>query len=260
VAAPDRPSLHRSSPHHPKPSRPGRTPEAAHALQSQLSALLLGAGAGAAGGVLDPASLCIAPGRAAWAAYLDIYVLSADGSLLDACLLAALGALSDAALPAVRVTRDGNVERAGAGGGGAAAAADAEASAGARRLELRRLPVALTCGLYVPPPDAAAATAEGDAARRAGAGGTPGTAARLVADPNREEEPMMASSITVVVDGSGADASVLAALSSGGGGASAPGAPLLTRCVDAARARHREVAGLLAKAVARSHAAAEAQG
>lgn len=45
-------------------------------------------------GLLDPKQLCIDPGRAAWAVYVDIYVLDADGSLHDACLLAMLAALS----------------------------------------------------------------------------------------------------------------------------------------------------------------------
>jgi exosome complex RNA-binding protein Rrp42 (RNase PH superfamily) len=35
-----------------------------------------------------------------WVLYLDLYILNAAGSLLDAALLAALAALQDTALPA----------------------------------------------------------------------------------------------------------------------------------------------------------------
>ena len=62
-----------------------------------------------AGCVVDLGSLAIARGRAAWVAYLDLYVLDADGALYDAALLAALAALSALRLPHVDVDEDGKV-------------------------------------------------------------------------------------------------------------------------------------------------------
>ena len=61
----------------------------------------------------DPARLCIEHGRAAWAAYLDLYILDADGALLDACLLAAASTLQALRLPTVCVTDKGNVSTPG---------------------------------------------------------------------------------------------------------------------------------------------------
>ena len=61
------------------------------------------------GRVVDLGSLAIARGRAAWVAYLDLYVLDADGGLFDAALLAALAALGALRLPHVDVDEDGKV-------------------------------------------------------------------------------------------------------------------------------------------------------
>lgn len=48
----------------------------------------------------------------AWAVFLDIYVLNADGSLLDVCLLAAVSALLGLRLPHVEVNDQGQVNHA----------------------------------------------------------------------------------------------------------------------------------------------------
>ena len=56
--------------------RPGRPCEAAQVLTAQLTALLEGAGGAA---VLDRRQLCIDPGKAAWAVYVDVSVLDAGG-------------------------------------------------------------------------------------------------------------------------------------------------------------------------------------
>ncbi len=58
-----------------------------------------------------PEQLCIEKGNAAWAAYLDLYILDADGALLDACLLAAASTLRSLRLPSVSLTDGGNVSR-----------------------------------------------------------------------------------------------------------------------------------------------------
>lgn len=47
-------------------------------------------------------------GRACWIIYLDIYVLDADGSILDACLLGAVTAISGLkSLPQVAIDEAG---------------------------------------------------------------------------------------------------------------------------------------------------------
>ncbi|KAF8065512.1 EXOSC8 [Scenedesmus sp. PABB004] len=155
--------------------RPGKQPGLVAAVQQRLADVLLGCG------VLRPAALCIAEGQAAWVVYLDLYVLNAAGSLLDACLLAAVAALRDTRLPAVHVTDEGNVERdaasPGARGGPRARGAP---------LPLRGAPLCLSCGVYK--------------------GG------QLVADPDHEEEALMVASISVVLDG---DAALLGVYSVG---------------------------------------------
>lgn len=45
----------------------------------------------------------------AWTLFLDIYVLEADGALLDVCLLAAVAALLGLRLPCVEVNANGQV-------------------------------------------------------------------------------------------------------------------------------------------------------
>ena len=58
----------------------------------------------------DLRQLVIGSGRAVWVAYLDIYVLDADGCLLDVCLLAAAASLASLnALPSVSVDESGKV-------------------------------------------------------------------------------------------------------------------------------------------------------
>ena len=59
------------------------------------------------------ADLTLDAGKAAWMVYLDIYILDADGSLLDAALLAALASLASLQLPPVSIREDGQVELAG---------------------------------------------------------------------------------------------------------------------------------------------------
>jgi exosome complex RNA-binding protein Rrp42 (RNase PH superfamily) len=61
---------------------------------------------------VDLSKLVIGSGEAVWLAYLDIYVLDADGSVLDACLLAAVAALASMkSLPSVAVDDSGVRQR-----------------------------------------------------------------------------------------------------------------------------------------------------
>ena len=56
-------------------------------------------------GAIDLKRLCIVPGRHAWKAYVDLIVIEAGGSLLDACVIAAHAALRDTRLPKLRLIK-----------------------------------------------------------------------------------------------------------------------------------------------------------
>lgn len=145
--------------------RPGRTPPITHVLQQRLANVLAGPG-----GVVRPSDLCIARGRAVWVLYLDIYVLNAAGSLLDAALLAALGALRDTRVPAVRLTEEGNVERQQQQ---QQQDQDKPLAGSWAPLSLQGTALACSCGLYK---------------------------GQLVTDPDHEEELLMDAHINVIVD------------------------------------------------------------
>jgi exosome complex component RRP43 len=59
-------------------------------------------------GAVDDDELAIDKGNA-WTVFLDIYVLDADGALLDVCLLAAVAALLGLRLPKVDMDSAGQV-------------------------------------------------------------------------------------------------------------------------------------------------------
>lgn len=97
-------------------------PEYVSAVAERLSSVLLGpsptssSGATPWGntstgssqeGAVQLSSLCIEEGKAAWRARLDVYILDADGCLLDVTLLAAVAALRNTRLPPVRSTKEG---------------------------------------------------------------------------------------------------------------------------------------------------------
>lgn len=152
--------------------RPGKQPGITHIIQQRLTDILLGCE------VLKLSDLCIAEGQAVWVLYLDLYILNAAGSLLDASLLAAVAALQDTRLPAVHMTEEGNVERDGLEDLDADENDAAAAAAGNVRtvpLQLHGTPLSLTCGIYK-------------------------QQQLLLADPDHEEEGLMAASVTVVLD------------------------------------------------------------
>ncbi|KAK9908249.1 hypothetical protein WJX75_004814 [Coccomyxa subellipsoidea] len=141
-------------------TRPGRQSEAAQCVQEQIRTALRSAGA------VELGELAIDKSHA-WAVFLDIYVLNADGSLLDVCLLAAVSALLGLRLPHVEVNDQGQVVTKAEMGGSAAEV---------RRFGLKTVPMALTCGLY---------------------------SGHLIADPTSEEETLAASLVSTIVDASG---------------------------------------------------------
>ncbi|GLC34487.1 hypothetical protein PLESTB_001255900 [Pleodorina starrii] len=198
--------------------RPGRQPDSVSAVTEKLTAALLGRGGGGGAGeeAVQLGSLCIAEGKAAWRASLDLYVLDADGAVLDAALLAALAALRDTRIPPVRSTREGHYVAVGAGGGGGGGGGGGEGGlvAGSpSRVGLRRCPLGLTCCLYRD---------------------------HILVDPTADEERLAECAVSVVLDQHGRMQGVYKA-----GGKVRADAATLVRCTEAARLRYRELSALL---------------
>eukprot|EP00850_Spirogloea_muscicola_P003796 SM000015S01296 [mRNA] locus=s15:1157145:1158859:+ [translate_table: standard] len=190
-------------------ARPGRPPDAAPAVVEQLARALAGAKA------VDLRELCIAPGRAAWTAYVDVYCLDADGALLDTALLAATAALADLELPEVSVDEDGRVVPAHRSRGGATAVDGAPPR---RRLTLGEAPAALTLGVF---------------------------RGRLVADPSAEESAVMDATVTVALGCSGRLLSVYKL-----GGAADLNTAVFKECIEMACSRAAELRTVLQDTVA----------
>lgn len=187
-------------------ARPGRSSEAALVLADQMSSLL-------SSDVLDLKQLCIDPGKAAWAAYVDVYVLDADGSLHDACLLAITAALSTLHLPRVVLNEEGNVVPAGS-----SAAAEPAGVRTKAALQLTTTLTSTTCALHK---------------------------GKLLVDPTFEEEKLVEAVAIAVVDEHGE----LVRLSKPGGGAGV-NMDLVHQCHEAAKARGAEMRVLLRDAIA----------
>ena len=58
---------------------------------------------------IDMTKLCIEPGKHVWMVYVDLWVLNADGSLIDTAGIAALAALMNAKMPKAKMVK-GEVE------------------------------------------------------------------------------------------------------------------------------------------------------
>lgn len=141
---------------------PGRVSEDCHYLSSHLDSVLRSC--------IDLQQLCISPGRAAWALYVDVYFLDLDGALIDACFLSSVNALSQLRLPRVAVDDNGNVMK----------SEFDEKSSGlteAKIFRLACLPFASTCAVL-----------------------DDGT---LLVDPTADEESIIGSLITIVIDEAG---------------------------------------------------------
>ncbi|KAH9939311.1 ribosomal protein S5 domain 2-like protein [Epithele typhae] len=170
--------------------KPGPPTDEAQVLSDRLNEVLV------ASGVVPPASLCIAPGRAAWVLYVDATCINYDGNAFDAALLAMVAALKNVRLPKavydedLRRTRCSRKERV--------------------PLQLGRLPTSFSFGV------------------------TDGT--HTLADPTAFEEPLLDTTLTVVVDDRGAlVAATQRGLGLGLGAAGDDQEDVLRRCVEAAR-------------------------
>ena len=139
--------------------RPGRFAEEAVSCEQRIQSCL------EASCAVHLQDLCIDTGRAAWRAYLDIYILDAAGSLLDTALLAAMAALASTRLPTVVMNEQGKV-----------VSAPQEQQGQPRQLQLHSLPVAVSSGTF---------------------------RGKLIVDPTADEEVLLENSIAVIVDDSG---------------------------------------------------------
>ena len=140
--------------------RPGRFSEEASSIQERISSVVESSSA------LNLEDLCIDPGRAAWCVYLDIYLLDAAGSLLDAALLAAIACLANMQLPSVTVNDQGKV----------VPIKEADLKAPQQKLQMHSMPVSVTCGTF---------------------------SGKLLVDPTAEEEALLSATVNTIVDAQG---------------------------------------------------------
>lgn len=158
-----------------------------------------------ASGAMDQRQLSIAKGVSAWVAYLDMYVLDADGSLHDVALAAAVAALQGLKLPAVTVNDDGYVLPPGQAPPGSRVIPE-------RAVGLAKVPLSLTCGVF---------------------------GAHFLADPTAFEESLVHTTVTVALDGAGA---LVGMFKPGGVDVDLL---TLQACIEAAKLRHKELSKLL---------------
>ena len=140
--------------------RPGRFSEEATSIQERISSALESSSA------LNLEDLCIDPGRAAWCVYLDVYLLDAAGSLLDAALLAAIACLATMQLPLVTVNDQGKV----------VSAKESDPQMPQQKLQLQSMPLSVTCGTFN---------------------------GKLLVDPTAEEEALLSTTVNTIVDAQG---------------------------------------------------------
>eukprot|EP00798_Chlamydomonas_sp_ICE-L_P024102 gene24102-9677_t len=189
--------------------RPGKAPELISYVTERLRGII-----GGPGSPLDLKQLCIAEGKACWAADMNIYILNSDGGVLDASLLAMIAALASSMLPATRASEDGDKFFKMAGGETAGKAGEIAES---RPLSLSCMPLATTCGMY------------GD---------------HLLTDPTAEEENICTSAVTVVLD----ETNKLHGMYKAGGNALAS-AKLMTRCIETTKLRYKQQREMLLAAL-----------
>lgn len=140
--------------------RPGRFSEEATSIQERINSAVESSSA------LNLEDLCIDPGRAAWCVYLDIYLLDAAGSLVDAALLAAIACLANMQLPPVTINDQGKV----------VSAKESDSKTSQQKLQMRSMPLSVTCGTFN---------------------------GKLLVDPTAEEEALLSATVNTIVDAQG---------------------------------------------------------
>lgn len=151
--------------------KPGPPAEEAQVLSERLYDVLVGSD------VLPLESLCIEPGKAVWAIYVDAMCINYDGNAFDAALVAMGAALRDARLPVAKWVKE------------------EERVVCVRKEE--RVPLKLTKTLVASSFGLFAST-------------------HLLADPTAFEEPLLDTTLTVVVDDAGIVVAVTQMGSAGG--------------------------------------------
>ncbi|KAI5060138.1 hypothetical protein GOP47_0024558 [Adiantum capillus-veneris] len=184
--------------------RPGRQSELEPVIAEQIKNALTSTM------MVDLRELIIAPGKAAWMAYLDVYCLDADGSLLDAALLAAAAALADVKLPEIAITDDGKVFPANV-------VTEKAQTLKGKRLKLGKIPMALTCALHPK---------------------------HILPDPTAEEEGILKTTITVLTDFSGQLVSLYKP-----GGEVLASTSIVQSCIALAKYRGKELQKIFTEAI-----------
>eukprot|EP00250_Pteridium_aquilinum_P009041 c18403_g1_i1 orf=496-1428(-) len=190
--------------------RPGRKSELEPVISEQIKNAL------SSTSMVDLRELSIAPGKAAWMAYLDIYCLDSDGSLLDAALLAATAALAHLKIPDVAITDDGKVFPANTLSPKTESAQSLKNVQG-KRLKLGKIPMALTCAVH---PN------------------------YVLPDPTAEEETILKTSVIVLTDFSGQLVSCYKP-----GGEVLASTSTVQNCISLARYRGKELQKIFEEAV-----------
>ncbi|CAE6486220.1 unnamed protein product [Rhizoctonia solani] len=134
--------------------RPGPPAEEAQMLSEKISDILTSSNA------IDPKTLCIHPGKAAWVIYVDAVCINYDGNILDATMLAVLAALQNAKIPVA--TYDPDTER--------TTCSRTETVP----LALTHMPITTSFGVF--------------------------DRTHLISDPSSFEEPLLDATITVTID------------------------------------------------------------
>ncbi|CAE6432187.1 unnamed protein product [Rhizoctonia solani] len=134
--------------------RPGPPAEEAQMLSEKINDILTSSSA------IDPKTLCIHPGKAAWVIYVDAVCINYDGNILDATMLAVLAALQNAKIPVA--TYDPDTER--------TTCSRTETVP----LALTHMPITTSFGVF--------------------------DKTHLISDPSSFEEPLLDATITVTVD------------------------------------------------------------
>ncbi|GAB1519547.1 hypothetical protein RhiTH_002615 [Rhizoctonia solani] len=134
--------------------KPGPPAEEAQMLSEKISDILSSSNA------IDPKTLCIHPGKAAWVIYVDAVCINYDGNILDATMLAVVAALQNARIPVPTYDLDT----------GRTTCSRTETLP----LALTHMPVTISFGIF--------------------------DRAHLISDPSSFEEPLLDAAITVTID------------------------------------------------------------
>eukprot|EP00884_Botryococcus_braunii_P014361 jgi/Botrbrau1/22926/Bobra.0030s0004.1 len=174
----------------------GRQPDAACVLVDQVRRAIIDSG------TVEDDALLIPGTSLTWVLYMDLYVVDADGALLDACLLAALACLSHLSFPTLAVNSSDKVVAVDP-----ELAPEGSSIVGMPPLQLRERPLGVSCILY---------------------------RQRLILDPTADEEALAEGILMPVVTSKG----LVVSLQKSGGMEASP--QKILECIEAAKIRYLE--------------------